>query len=1144
MSDSLGKFLGALQAAGLSLNSEGARDALWLALRIAERQSAAGVTLGEARGAAIKSPLVRADGRESDAGAAADFSKGMSGTEETYDPAVPVRRIRLASPPSLPGSRALGRAFHPLRREASSPAGYTIDLDETIRRAAEEDLWSPVLRPTSECWLSLALVVERSLSMAVFQSTVRELRRALRWSGAFRDLRVWWLDAEGSEAKVYARSRDAAKGTGARRLLEVPGSGRRSLVLMLSDCVSDGWYDGRILSVLASWSRSAPVALLQVLPERMWSRTVLGEGVRVRLRSSAEIQTNRHLRWIPELPDPWSSASGGFLLPTASLEVASLRTLARLIAGEGSRWMTGFLFDLKEQQVLGPPPSEPPVFEAAERVRRFFALSSTQAVRLAALLAASPVLSLGVLRLLRRELLAEAGPVHEAEVLLGGILRVCGAEGAGPLDPEGVQIEFLEGVRPLLLDNASAGDVLQVLERAVRLAESPGLDTSTFELLLADPEAAAGALDPKASPFARQAAEVFTRLGGHYARAVRGHLKRGDIEETPARKHGDRRRDREPSDAEAKRWKDKESAGPTKVFISYSHDSLRHSQRVLELANQLRKHGVDAVLDQYEAPPPQGWPRWYEEQLWEENSDFVLVICTENYLNRLEGRVPANQGLGVFWEGSPIYSYLYDQKSNGRFVPILFDRREEAYIPRPLKASTSYRLEAFDFTDSGYEALSRELTGQRAFEKAALGEVVELHRTPALSGKAQDDLTVRPPVGRRDVHSTFPVPEAPTEEDSLLEELKRLPAAWFDELVFRFDTNSAMAGKHVPQAIRALDLLAVVRTIDDGPVRLQAEIQRLKRGRDHIFISYSQRDKKFMNELQAHLKPFLRSGVVTAWSDQQIASGAQWFQEIQTALSKASVAVLLVSPDFLASDFIQEREFGLLLKEAESRGLKILWIPVRAAAFKETPLRNYQAASPPDRPLTQMNKADRDEAWVRICKEITRDANLWFGEENLVGQAIRDAPNEDDVIRDQVFLSYSHEDEKFLKELLRHLRPFLRSGAVTAWSDWQMASGAQWFREIEEALARASVVVLLVSPVFLASDFIHEHQLGPLLKEAESGRVRILWIPIRPSTFEEAPLAKYQAVSPPNQPLAQMGKADRDKAWVRICKEIKRATTS
>jgi len=97
---------------------------------------------------------------------------------------------------------------------------------------------------------------------------------------------------------------------------------------------------------------------------------------------------------------------------------------------------------------------------------------------------------------------------------------------------------------------------------------------------------------------------------------------------------------------------------PIKVFISYSHDSVEHTKLVLQLANTLRGHGVDVELDQYHVRPPQGWPRWCEEQLEPENADFVLTICTETYLQRIKGKTPADEGRGVFWEGQLIYNYI------------------------------------------------------------------------------------------------------------------------------------------------------------------------------------------------------------------------------------------------------------------------------------------------------------------------------------------------------------------------------------------------------------------------------------------------------------------------------------------------------
>jgi hypothetical protein len=98
-------------------------------------------------------------------------------------------------------------------------------------------------------------------------------------------------------------------------------------------------------------------------------------------------------------------------------------------------------------------------------------------------------------------------------------------------------------------------------------------------------------------------------------------------------------------------------------------------------------------------------------------------------------------------------------------------------------------------------------------------------------------------------------------------------------------------------------------------------------------------------------------------------------KQIQSALANSKVAVLLVSPDFLASDFIHEHDFGPLLKEAEKGGVKILWVPVRKSAYKQTPLKDYQAVFDPGKPLAGMPKAKRDQALVEICEEIEKAVN-------------------------------------------------------------------------------------------------------------------------------------------------------------------------
>jgi TIR domain len=195
--------------------------------------------------------------------------------------------------------------------------------------------------------------------------------------------------------------------------------------------------------------------------------------------------------------------------------------------------------------------------------------------------------------------------------------------------------------------------------------------------------------------------------------------------------------------------------GADAVFISYSHDSPEHSARVLALSDKLRTMGVDVELDQYQVRPPQGWPRWCEERLRPENAKFVLVVCTSTYRNRVENKVTADEGRGVFWEGGIIYDYIYDDKGNARFIPILIDPASEDCIPRPLKSHARYRLKEFALDAPEFEGLYRELTDQPAIVKPDLGTKV------FLGTRAAPAPAVAAPLPEKPALTTFEPPAAP-----------------------------------------------------------------------------------------------------------------------------------------------------------------------------------------------------------------------------------------------------------------------------------------------------------------------------------------------------------------------------------------------
>lgn len=154
------------------------------------------------------------------------------------------------------------------------------------------------------------------------------------------------------------------------------------------------------------------------------------------------------------------------------------------------------------------------------------------------------------------------------------------------------------------------------------------------------------------------------------------------------------------------------------VFISYSHDSPEHADRVLALADRLVQDGIDVILDQYESAPPEGWPRWMDNHI--RGADFVLMVCTETYFRRVLGEEKPGTGLGVKWEGNLIYQHIYNADTkNTRFIPVLFEDDKVEYIPTPLQGAMYYRIATAD----GYEDLYRRITNQPRVKKPELGKL-------------------------------------------------------------------------------------------------------------------------------------------------------------------------------------------------------------------------------------------------------------------------------------------------------------------------------------------------------------------------------------------------------------------------------------
>ncbi len=139
----------------------------------------------------------------------------------------------------------------------------------------------------------------------------------------------------------------------------------------------------------------------------------------------------------------------------------------------------------------------------------------------------------------------------------------------------------------------------------------------------------------------------------------------------------------------------------------------------------------------------------------------------------------------------------------------------------------------------------------------------------------------------------------------------------------------------------------------------------------HAFISYCDADAAWLDRLKIHLRPLVRRTALDLWDDSRISPGQAWHEEIAKALARARVAILLVSADFLASEYIVNNELPPLLHGAAHNGLLILPLIVSPCLFSEhEELSRYQCVNSPDKPLSGMSRTEAEAALVSLGRSV------------------------------------------------------------------------------------------------------------------------------------------------------------------------------
>ncbi|WP_433467389.1 SAV_2336 N-terminal domain-related protein [Spirillospora sp. CA-128828] len=378
------------------------------------------------------------------------------------EPAGEASEVLVPTAPMLADPLGVQRALRPLKRRVPSRHHRELDEEATAARIADTRLWTPVLVPSPERWLSLSLVVDTGPPMRLWRPLARELADALLRQGAFQDVHVGYLDGTGRIASTPEAPRQDP-GT----LLDASG---RQAVLVLSDCSGPHWWNGRAVHSVRRWAQAGPVAILQPLAERLWRRTAAptSPGLAVLPRPGAP---NTDLRFTPYD----GTAGPGVPVPVLEITPRWFGAWARLVSGSDPQ--PAAVAVLPSRPSGTAPVRREHELPIAERVRRFLATASPDAAELAAHVAVS-VPSLPVMRLIQHRILGGSGPGQLAEVLLSGLLRPIG----------GVRYEFVPGAREALLDTLPRPEALHtrhVLEAvSAEIERRAGTSAETFRALL------------------------------------------------------------------------------------------------------------------------------------------------------------------------------------------------------------------------------------------------------------------------------------------------------------------------------------------------------------------------------------------------------------------------------------------------------------------------------------------------------------------------------------------------------------------------------------------------------------------------------------------------------------------------------------
>lgn len=137
-----------------------------------------------------------------------------------------------------------------------------------------------------------------------------------------------------------------------------------------------------------------------------------------------------------------------------------------------------------------------------------------------------------------------------------------------------------------------------------------------------------------------------------------------------------------------------------------------------------------------------------------------------------------------------------------------------------------------------------------------------------------------------------------------------------------------------------------------------------------VFISYAHEDEAYKDQLEIRLKPFQYNGIIDSWTDREILPGDIWDDEIKRKIEESEILLFLISPDFIASDYINKIEIKNALERFKKREVIIIPIIIRPTDISSMEISSFQAIPKDGRPISTWD--NQDEAWLDVSNQLRK----------------------------------------------------------------------------------------------------------------------------------------------------------------------------